>query len=281
VRVALAVRPVPPSVELMLPLTLFLVPAVVPVTSTLTVQFEPAVRDPELKLSVVLPAAGVKLPPVQFVLALGVAATCTPDGRLSLKAMPVRVVVVFGLVIVNVNVDTPPVQIVEAVNDLLIVGGATTVIMAVLLVAPVPLSFELMAPVVLLHTPAVVPVTVTMNEQLPLAARVPPLKLIRFGDVVETMPPQVAVGPEVGTVSPAGNVSVKPIPVNPSAELGLVIENVRVVVPPSGMLDAPNAFMSVGAAATFIVTVAVLVQPPGLFSTYLKVSIPVKPDAGV
>jgi hypothetical protein len=57
--------------------------------------------------------------------------------------------------------------------------------------------------------------------------------------------------------------------------------NVRLVVPLSRMLEDPNAFMIVGGVATFIVTVAVLVHPPGLLSTYLKVSTPVKLLAGV
>ena len=146
---------------------------------------------------------------------------------------------------------------------------------------PAPLSFELIFPLVLFQTPVVPPVTVTLNIQEPLTARVPPLKLIRFGDVVDTMPPQVAVGPAVGTVIPAGSVSVNVMPVNAWALLGFVMVNVRLVVWPSKMLDGPNDFTSVGGVATFIVTVAVLVQPPGLLSTYLKVSDPWKPEAGV
>jgi hypothetical protein len=39
--------------------------------------------------------------------------------------------------------------------------------------------------------------------------------------------------------------------------------------------------MIVGAVATLIVTVAMLVHPPGLLSTYLKVSAPWKFVAGV
>jgi hypothetical protein len=184
------------------------------------------------------------------------------------------------LVIVNVRVAVPPTGIVAALNALEMLAGPTTVIMAVLLVAPAPLSLELMTPVMLLCTPAAVPITVTLNEQVPLAASIPPVNEIMLGAAVVTVPPQVVAVP-LGTDSPAGSVSVKLIPDSDWLEFGLVIENVRLVVPPTGMLDSPNAFESVGAAATFIVTVAVLVQPPGLFSTYLKVSIPVKPDAGV
>jgi hypothetical protein len=44
-----------------------------------------------------------------------------------------------------------------------IVGGATTLRVAVLLVAPVPPSVELTAPVVLLASPSTVPFTSTLK----------------------------------------------------------------------------------------------------------------------
>jgi len=225
----------------------------------LTVHDEFAARVPPLKLSVVSPAAGVKVPPVQVVLELGVLATAIPDGKVSLKAMPVKAVPAFGLVMVKVRVATPPVQIVEALNDLLIAGGPMTVIIAVLLVAPAPLSLELIGPVVLLCTPADTPVTVTLNEQEPLAASVPPLNEIMVGEAVASVPPQV-LELAVGTDSPAGSVSVKVIPVSPSPVFGLVIVNVRLVVPPTGMLAAPKPLVIVGGEAT--VTVAVLLVAP-------------------
>jgi hypothetical protein len=194
----------------------------------------------------------------------------------------VSAVVEFGFDNVKVNTLVPFNGMVAASNDFAIDGGPTTVSIAVLLVPPWPLSFELMLPVVLDHTPVVDPMTVTMNEQLPLAASVPPLKLIRFGEVVETMPPpQAAVGPEVGTVIPAGSESVNVMPVSPRVVLGLVMLNVSVLVWPSSILEGENPFVIVGAAATFIVTVAVLVHPPGLLSAYLKLSAPTKFKAGV
>jgi hypothetical protein len=57
--------------------------------------------------------------------------------------------------------------------------------------------------------------------------------------------------------------------------------NVRLLVWPSRMLDGLNDFVIVGAEATLIVTVAMLVQPPELLSTYLNMSTPWKPAAGV
>jgi hypothetical protein len=272
----LLVPPVPPLAADTFPVVLFLTPAVVPVTVTLKEQLLLAAIDPPLN---VMTFDVIEYVPPHAAVA-AVSGAVNPAGNVSVNATPVKAVVVFGLVIVKLSTLVPPSGIVDASKPFIIDGGPTTVSIAVLLVAPVPLSFELMFPVVLLQTPVVAPVTVTKNEQLPLAASEPPLKLIRFGAVVETMPPQVAVGPAVGTVIPAGRVSVKAMPVRPCVEFGLVMLKVRLVVPFRRMLDAPNDFMSVGGVATFIVTVAMLVQPPGLFSTYLNVSTPTKFEAG-
>jgi len=166
--------PVPPLDDVTAPLVLFLTPAVVPTTLTATVQVPLAAIVPPLNESVVSPGFGANVPP-QDVDAPGVLATANPAGRLSVNATPVNAVVVFGLVIVNVRVVVPFSGIVAAPKALEIVGGPTTVMVAVLLVAPAPLSFELTAPVVLLSTPAAVPVTVTLIEQFPAAAIVPPV----------------------------------------------------------------------------------------------------------
>src|SRR5262249_14037091 len=118
-----------------------------------------------LNVNVVSPAAGVNVPHPGT--AFGVGATCNPAGSASVKATPVRVVVVFGFVIVKVRVATPPLSgIVGTLNALLIVGAPMTVRVAVLLVLPAPVWVELIAPVVLFHTPVVAPVTVTPNVQL-------------------------------------------------------------------------------------------------------------------
>jgi len=113
-----------------------------------------------------LPAVVVRVPPHCDPLP-GVVTT-TPVGSVSVKATPVRspAAVVFGLVMVKLREDIPPLAIVEGVNALLIEGGATTVIVAVLLVLPVPPSVELIVPVVLLCKPAVAPVTGTLNVQV-------------------------------------------------------------------------------------------------------------------
>jgi hypothetical protein len=99
-------------------------------------------------------------------------------------------------------------------------------------VLPLPPSVDVTAVVVLFLVPEVAPVTVTLNVQLLFAASDPPEKDIVLGAVVESEPPQVAVGPLVATVTPAGKVSVNPMPVSEFDRFGLVTVNDRVEVPP-------------------------------------------------
>src|SRR5439155_23665042 len=103
-------------------------------------------------------------------------ATTSPETRVSEKATPLKPVPVLGLVMVNVTLVEPLSGMLAAPNALLMVGGATTVRVAVLLVAPAPVSVELIAPVVLDFVPAVVPVTFTPMEHEPLDPSVPPVK---------------------------------------------------------------------------------------------------------
>src|SRR5712692_1043501 len=163
VRVAEAVFPVPPLVEVTGSLVLFLTPAVVAVTLTASVQEAPAATVAPVRLRVVLPAAGAKAPP-QVLLAPGTAATCRPDGSVSLKPTPVSATVVFGFVMVNVRVAEPPSRMVEGANALLILGGATTVMLAEA-VLPVPPFAEVTFPLVLTFTPPLVPVMLTPTVQ--------------------------------------------------------------------------------------------------------------------
>src|SRR5215471_336837 len=194
--------------------------------------------------------------------------TTTPVGRVSVNATPVRspAAVVFGLVIVKLREDIPPLAMVDGVNALLIEGGATTVMVAVLLVLPVPPSLELIVPVVLLCSPAAAPVTGTLKVHvvgLAPCASAPPVKAIMLGLVVVSIPPpHCAVGPEVATVKPAGSVSVNAIPVRspPVKLLGLVIVKLRFTSPPSATVEDAKDFWIVGGATT--VRVAVLLGTP-------------------
>jgi len=257
----MALVPVPPLAELTLPVVLFFTPAVVPVTVTLKLQAPPWAIEPPV--SVIVPGAVVVTVPPPQPLAEPFA-TVKPEGRLSVTVTPVNPTVLFGLVIVKLSEVLPFSGIVDAPNPLLIEGGATTVTIAVLLVVPGPDSLELTLPVVLLFGPAVVPVTVTLNMQLPPPAMDPPLKLIRFPPLVVTVPPPHAADDPLATVNPAGNVSVKLTPVMPSEALVLVMVNVRLVVPPSGIVDAPNDFMIVGAEATVTDALAPVAPVPPL-----------------
>src|SRR5437899_5672730 len=98
---AFEVLPVPPSVEVTCTL-LFLMPAVVPCTLTETVQEALCVIVPPVRLIEPEPATAVAVPPQVLFRLFGVATT-SPAGRLSVKATPLRVTFVFGLVMLNVS----------------------------------------------------------------------------------------------------------------------------------------------------------------------------------
>lgn len=88
-----AVPPVPPSTEVTLPVVLFLIPAVVPVTLTENVQEELVASVPPERLMTPDPAVAVIVPLPQVpVSPLGVE-TARPAGSVSLKATPVSAVV--------------------------------------------------------------------------------------------------------------------------------------------------------------------------------------------
>lgn len=209
--------PVPPFVEVTLPVVLILEPLVVAITSTVIVHDPLAAIVPPLKLTVVLPAAGANVgAPQPAVVAFGVAATSMPAGNASVKATPVRAVPVFGFVIVNVSVLTPPTTIGFGENAFAIEGGATTLMLADA-VPPVPPSVEVTLPVVLFCEPAAVPVTFTENVHELLAAKLAPERLMMLVACVAVIvpPPHVPVRPfGVAMVKPAGNVSLNATPFN-------------------------------------------------------------------
>ena len=116
-------------------------------------------------------------------------------------------------------------------------------------VLPVPPSVEVTALVVLFREPAVVPVTLTTNWHEALAASVALDRPALLDPAVAVIvpPPQLPERPlGVDTVKPAGNVSVKPIPLSEEPVLGFDTLNVRVVVPFNATLAAPNDFEIVG-----------------------------------
>ncbi len=151
VRIAvLLVAPVPPSVELTFPVVLLLLPAVVPVTFTEKVHDEPAAGDavsvPPERLMLLLPAIAVIVPLPQEPVMLGGVATTTPAGRLSVKATPLRALAVLGLVMVKLSVLLLFNTTLVGLKALLMVAGADTVRLAVLLATPVPPLVEVIVP---------------------------------------------------------------------------------------------------------------------------------------
>jgi hypothetical protein len=140
---------------------------------------------------------------------------------------------------VNVSVVVPPSEMLGAPKALLINGGDSTVRVADA-VLPVPPSFEVTLPVVLVKEPALTAVTLTAKLHVPLDGRVPPLRLTDEPAAVAVIVPlpQLPVWPEgLATTSPAGKVSVKATPDRLCAEFGLVKVNAKIAVPFSGSVE--------------------------------------------
>src|SRR5262249_19616356 len=137
-----------------------------------------------------------------------------PAGNTSLKPTPLSETVPLGLIRVKLKLVEPFSGIETAPKNLLINGGATTVIEA-LAVFPVPPSVEVTVTLLFL-TPAVVPVTFTDTEQEPLAAMVPPLRLTEEDPATAVaVPLQVLL--RLGGVAitrPAGRLSMNATPVS-------------------------------------------------------------------
>jgi hypothetical protein len=129
---ALAVEPVPPFVELTLPVVLFAVPGVLLVMLSTAVHVTPGLMVAPLKVIVDAPATGAKVALGQFVVALGGDATVMPAGSVSLKLMPLSgTEFAAGFPSVNVSVVVPPAFIDAAPNAFAIVGAPLTVNVAV------------------------------------------------------------------------------------------------------------------------------------------------------
>jgi hypothetical protein len=80
--------------------------------------------------------------------------------------------------------------------------------------------------------------------------------------VDEIVPPQELVRPlGVEINKPDGKVSLNPTPPNDAAELGLLMVKLKVVVPPKGIVRAPNASLMAGGAITVTEALAVLPAP--------------------
>jgi len=246
-------------------------------TDTLITQLLPAAIVPPLNVRLVSPAWGANVPP-HVSDGFGGLATISPAGNVSVKPTPVRATVEFGLVRVNVRVAGWPTVTNEAPNDLVIVGGATTVIVAIAS-PPVPPLADVTLPLVLFWTPAVTPVTLTVTWHIPLGGMVPPLKLIvPLPATAVIVPPQLLLAPGVAaTFSPDGRLSVNPIPVNATVVLGFVSVNDKVVVPFKATVAPPNALLIPGAWTMTTAAEFEALQPPALVTFRPSVTLPEAP----
>lgn len=119
-----AVLPVPPSVEVTAVVTLFCIPAVMPVTFTAKLQVEFAASVASEKLTLVAPAAAEIVPPPQLPdNPLGVEMT-KPAGNVSVKPTPLRELLAFGLERVKVSEVPPLICRLAAPKAFEIVGGS-------------------------------------------------------------------------------------------------------------------------------------------------------------
>jgi hypothetical protein len=125
-------------------------------------------------------------------------------------------------------------------NALLIVGGwvvgADPTVRVADPVLPVPPLVDVTC-TLLFCIPLLIPCTLTETAHDPLLATEPPLRLMEPAPPVAiNVPPHVLVAAEgVPTTIPLGNVSVNATPLNATLELGFVMVNVKVLIPPNAI----------------------------------------------
>jgi hypothetical protein len=123
VTLAEAVPPGPVWVELTLPVVLFFVPGVVPVTFTLKVHEALVASVAPVKLTAPDPAVAVIVPPPQLPLSPFGVETTRPAGSASAKPTPVNVVARLGLSMVKLSEVDPFSGMLAAPKDLEIFGA--------------------------------------------------------------------------------------------------------------------------------------------------------------
>lgn len=116
---------------------------------TLKVHCELGLKSADARLMLFDPEAAVIVPPPQPPLWPFGDEITSPDGSVSVNPMPVNRVDALGLLMAKVSVVVPSSVIDDAPNVFVMVGGATTIRLAVLLLTPGPVSLDETAPVVL------------------------------------------------------------------------------------------------------------------------------------
>jgi len=243
----------------------------VPVTLTEKEQEPDSARRSEDMVTLWLPGfattiPGMSTPPLlarQFPAMPFGEATTKPLGILSANLRSESTVVVFGFVMVKVRVVVPFSARLAAPNDLTREGGDTTAAVAVLLVAPGPVSFEEIGPVVFALTPGVVAFRLTIIVHESLADSVAPARLMDDEPAAA-----VAVPPQLllrlfgeATTNPEGSASANEIPESDMPGFGFSMVKKMEIVPFSATLLALKNLLIVGASAAVTVSVALEVFP--------------------
>lgn len=243
VMVAVAVPPLPASLEVIADVVLTFVPVLVPATFIENVQEPLAAMVAPVRLALLPPAVAVMVPPPQDPeRPLGVATT-RPAGRASVNPTPVTLVELLGLVMVKLSDVVPPTAIEDAPNVLAIVGAASAFTWMLADAGPPgPASVEVTVEVVLTKRPAVGPRTRTvMLQDWPAASTLDVLEKVPVPGLMLKIPPPVAkvlhVPPVCVTrVRPAGIVSLNATLVS-GVTLGLVTVTVMIERPPTSIVD--------------------------------------------
>ena len=146
-RLALAVRPVPPGVELTAPVVSVAKPGVALVTLTETVQLVLAASEPPLSESVVPPEIAAAVPPQPVLVRLAALATVIPAGRVSLNATLDWEKAV-GLANVMVRDEEPPAAMDDGLNAAAMLTGTGLIVIVsvfeVVVETPAPLTDTLL-----------------------------------------------------------------------------------------------------------------------------------------
>ncbi len=239
------------------------------------------------------PAAAVSVPPVQVVEALGVAATSTPVGRLSVKLRDVASPPLALLLMVKVTVDVPPMPIDAGANALAKVGAVAVTVRFTAVESDGP-NDELRVMTGLVWVPVAVPVTSTVTVQLADAAAVPEAKLMVLLAATAVGVPAAQVVAAFGvaaTTTPVGRLSVNDRPVASEPLAVLLMVKVTVELLPMTTLAGANALAKVGgdpntppeiviapcsvnSPFTYVKVVDVDVGPPARVNVVVMVHVP-------
>ena len=250
------------SIEVMIPVVFAKTPLVVPLTLTETVQEVLRSNDTPSIPRLVAPATGTVVnaaaapQSVAIELAAGGLAISNPVGKLSPKVIPVKSVVVFGLLIVKVRVVLPLIGIAPTAKPLLSVGAEITVSVSAA-VLPEPPLLEVTTEDVLSLIPPTVATTSTLTTQFVSGVTDAPEKVRLVAPATGAKggvgdPQLVADSAGVAaTCKPSGSrLSVKPTPVSVVRTSVLSIVKVKVLVSPTRIVFGLKALLMAGGAIT-------------------------------